>query len=103
MSNSNIPNKTWAFIGMFLPVLGFVFVLLFNSQNSYAMYYAKQGLLLGLVAFMFKLISVVPFLGQIVSWIGMILLLILWILGLVYTVSGEEKGLPIIGELAEQF
>ncbi|MFA6461266.1 MAG: DUF4870 domain-containing protein [Candidatus Woesearchaeota archaeon] len=99
-------DKGFAFLGIFLTVIGFLLVLLLKKQDKYAMYYAKQGLVLFigfvLVNIASWFVSWIPIIGNIITavlWAGMI---ILWILGLVYSLSGEEKEIPIIGEFADK-
>jgi len=99
-------GKLFAFLGIFLTVIGFVIVLLTKKENKYAMYYAKQGLVLffGYVAMaIVNLILVwIPYVGWILTtvlWLG---LLVLWVIGIIYSLSGEEKPIPLIGQIAEK-
>ena len=100
-------GKPFAFLGIFLTVIGFIIVILTHKKNKYAMFYAKQGLVLFIAWVIVWVVSFVlafiPFVGWLVSlvlWIG---ILILWILGIIYSLSGEEKEIPIIGEFAKKF
>ena len=97
-------GKTYAFLGVFLTVIGFVIVLLTKKDNEYAMFYAKQGLVLFIVYVVVAIINwlPLPFLNWFV-WILWILLFILWVMGIVYAFSGEEKDIPVIGPLARKF
>ncbi len=93
-SSANVVSegKIWAFIAMFFGILGFLIVLLAKRDNSYAMYYAKQSLVL----FIFSVIvSFIPIVGWIIS-------LVFWVLGWVYALSGKEKPLPLIGQFADK-
>ncbi|MBU0457205.1 MAG: DUF4870 domain-containing protein [Nanoarchaeota archaeon] len=98
-------GKVWAFLGIFLTVIGFIIVLLIKKNNRYAMYYAKQGLVLFIVyvavGIVNGIIAFIPF-GKSIGlllWIGMF---VLWIIGIVYSLSGEEKEIPFIGEFAKK-
>lgn len=99
-------GKVFAFLGIFLTIVGFLVVILAKKDNKYAMFYAKQGLVL-FIAYVIAIIanmilSMIPFVGwliMLVLWIG---LLVLWILGIVYSLSGEMKDIPLIGEFAKK-
>ncbi len=107
MASKNSDDKLFGFLAVFLGLLGFLIVLLTKKDNKYAMYYAKQSLVLVITyvivwvagfAFVF-----VPFIGWLISlvlWIGM---LVLWIISWVNALSGEMKPTPIIGGFAEKF
>ncbi|MBU2561383.1 MAG: DUF4870 domain-containing protein [Nanoarchaeota archaeon] len=96
-------GKIFAFLGVFLTIIGFIIVLLAKKDNKYAMYYAKQGLVLFIAYVILWIIGIIPILGWIIAILGSILLLILWIIGWVYALSGEEKPIPIIGQFADKF
>jgi uncharacterized membrane protein len=107
-------GKAFAFLGVFLGIIGFVIVLLTKKENKYAMYYAKQGLVLtiawvivciigSILSFIFGitivLLLIVPFIWGLL-WICM---LILWVIGWINALSGKEKPIPLIGQFAEKF
>jgi len=99
-------GKVFAFLGIFLTVIGFIVVLLAKKENKYAMFYAKQGLVLFIayviVAVANMILMWIPFLGWLIMvllWLG---LLILWVIGIIYSLSGEEKDIPLIGEFARK-
>lgn len=96
-------GKAFAFLGVFLTIIGFIIVLLAQKDNKYAMYYAKQGLALFICWIVLFVIAWIPILGWIIGFIGYIVLLIFWILGLVYSLSGEKKPIPLVGTIAEKF
>jgi uncharacterized membrane protein len=100
------PNKGMAVLGVALTWLGFIIVMLTKKEDHYAMHYAKQGLVLGIgfviLSFAGSFLFFVPLLGWLLSgalWLGMF---ILWIIGIIYALSGEEKNIPIVGDLAKK-
>ena len=93
-------GKAFAFLGIFLTVLGFIIVLLAKKDNKYAMYYAKQGLIIFIAYIILAVIGMIPFLGWAIAAIGSIALVVLWIIGLVNSLSGEMKPIPFIGKYA---
>ncbi|MFC1741153.1 DUF4870 domain-containing protein [Nanoarchaeota archaeon] len=95
-------GKAFAFLGVFLGIIGFIIVLLAKKDNKYAMFYAKQGLVLTIAWVILWVIGIIPVLGWIISFLGSILLLVLWIIGWVYALGGTEKEIPLIGQFAEK-
>ena len=99
-------GKAFAFLGVFLGIIGFLIVLLAKKENKYAMYYAKQGLVLTIAyiaAIIITFLTAFILIGFIIGPILYLLLLILWIIGWVNSLSGVEKPIPIIGHFADQF
>jgi len=106
MTKKDEESKGFAFLGVFLTIIGFLLILLLKKENKYALYYAKQGLVLFfgfvVVEIASGLLSWIPVIGSIVIAIMWAAMTILWITGLVYSLSGEEKDIPFIGELAQK-
>jgi uncharacterized membrane protein len=98
-------DKVFAFLGVFLTVIGFIIVLLAKKDSKYAMYYAKQGLVLfiaWMIAWVIGFVTMFILIGFIVMPILYIIVFILWIIGIVYSLSGEMKPIPIIGKYADK-
>lgn len=101
----NDEEKGWAVVGVALPLLGYVILLLAKKGGAYAQHYAKQGIALFL-AWVILVVAGIIFgmvgLG-IVAWVLRIIVIILWVLGIVYALSGKKQSLPVIGEFAKRF
>ncbi len=94
-----------------VPVLGWLFILLFRKKNPFAVYHARQAVLLTIVAvgapivwavvawivaqfpfggllaaFLFSLVIAVYF-GVIIAWLG----------GIVHALKAEYRPIPIFG------
>ncbi|MEA3430949.1 MAG: DUF4870 domain-containing protein [Nanoarchaeota archaeon] len=100
-------GKIFAFLGVFLTIIGFIIVMLVKKDNKYAMYYAKQGLMLFIAGIIVGIIGwilvFIPFIGIAITWLLNVVLLVLWILGWVYALQGEMKPIPLIGHYAEEW
>ncbi len=101
-SGMNSDSKIWAFLAYLLSVVGFVLVMLTRKGDKYAMYHAKQSLVLFLAWVLTWVIAMVPFIGWLVSWVLAIILLILWVLGMVNALNGKQTPLPVIGQFADK-
>lgn len=99
-------GKLFAFLGIFLTIVGFLIALITKKDNKYVMHYAKQGLVLFIayiaVGIVIMIIGWVPIIGWLITGALWIFMLVLWIIGMIYSLSGEEKDIPIIGELAKK-
>ena len=101
-SKKHKDSKSWAFLGVFLTLVGFLLVLLLRKDDEYAMYYGKLGLVLFLGWVILAVIAVVPIIGWIINVLGSIVLLILWIVAWIAALSGEKKRLPVLSDLADK-
>lgn len=103
-------SKIFAMLGVMLGIVGFAIVMLARKDDKYAMYYAKQGLVLFIACIIgwlaVGMFGLIPFLGdllhEVVAWIITALLIAFWIIGVIFSVSGEEKDIPIIGHFARK-
>jgi uncharacterized membrane protein len=102
--------KTTAWVS-YLTIVGWIIALVthnnMNPKSSLATFHIRQsfglfatGFALYLVFFM--LIFIVPFLS-VILWLVWIVLFVFWILGLISALNGEEKPLPIVGPLFQQW
>jgi uncharacterized membrane protein len=96
-------SKLFAFLAYLLGILGFVIVLLVKKNDKFAMYHAKQSLVLNIFAIIVYICGMfIPIIGWfIILPLGYILVAILWIIGVINALTGKEKPLPIIGKYGE--
>jgi len=97
-------NKT---MGILAYISFLVLVPLFTSRDSkFAMFHTEQGFTLfigevavSIIAFLLGLIPVVGFVFGIIFWLVDVLFIVLSIIGIINTVNGQAKELPILGKL----
>ena len=98
-------SKLFAFLGVFLTVIGFIIVYAVKKNDRYAKFYAKQGLLLFIawvaVWIIGLILAFIPFIGYIIRVALYILLLAAWVVGIIYSLSDQEKNIPVIGQYAK--
>jgi uncharacterized membrane protein len=58
-------KKLYAFLGVLLTVIGFIIVYAVRKNDKYAMFYAKQGLIIFLIGVVISLVNVISVIGQI--------------------------------------
>jgi len=92
-------NKVIAAIG-YIGIL-FLIPLLAKKDSAFAQYHAKQGLVLFIFEIICSVLAAIPVLGWILSPIGYVIGVILFIMGLVNALGGKSVPLPIIGKYGE--
>lgn len=108
-TQANADNgKTTAIVG-YITIIGWLiayFAMHQNNKTSLASYHLRQTLLLFICAICYQIVVTVvtlaiPFVGLILS-IASLGFLVLWIMGLISAINGEEKPMPLIGEKAQE-
>ena len=105
-ATSGIDGKTIAIISYFTWIGWIIAFILYNSNKSrLAAYHLRQTLALMILSILVYIVQImlifIPFLGWTVAillWIGLV---VLWVLGLVAAINGEEKPIPVIGPMAQ--
>ena len=89
--------------------LGILFLipLLTKKDSKFAMFHAKQGLVLFIVEIVFGLaqmfLAFIPFLGWIIIPIIWVILGIFALIGLIQALSGKYWKMPVLGGWAQSF
>ena len=101
-------SKLFAFLAVLLSIIGFILAIIVKRDDKYVMFYAKQSLGLFIAWVVVAVIggilkAIIPFIGNVIYGIAAIILLVLWIFGLVYSLSGQMKEVPIIGSYVRGF
>jgi uncharacterized membrane protein len=96
-SSGNVEEgKTMAIIS-YITWIGLLIAFIMNNdkKNSFAKYHIRQSLLLVLAS----LIAMIPLIG----WVWGIFVLVLWIMGLIGAINGQEKEVPVLGKYAQEW
>lgn len=106
MAKKQDDSKLFAFLAVFLTIIGFVIALAVKKNDKYVMHYAKQGLVLfiaWIIAWVASMVLwVIPLLGWMVYYVLYLGIVVLWVIGIVYSLSGEMKEIPVIGKYARK-
>ena len=96
--------KTIAIIA-YLTIIGLVIAFVLNNdrKQEFSTYHIKQSLGLVLCSIALFIIGMIPILGWIISFLGSIFLLVLWIMGLLNAINNEAKPVPILGKYFEDW
>lgn len=111
-------SKLFAVLAYLLGIIGFLIVLLAKKEDRFAMFHAKQSLVLSIVALIIwipgsiiaSIFFVIPFIGWVIGgllWMLLLLLslglLVFVVIGIINAVNMQEKPLPLIGRFGEKF
>jgi uncharacterized membrane protein len=103
-------GKTVALLS-YLTIIGWVIAFVMNGSQKTTLgaYHLRQTLFLFIIGLCLYIVQLfllfIPFIGWIVSLLlifGGIGLFILWIIGLIAAVNGEQKPMPLIGNKAQE-
>jgi len=104
MNNQTVDEgKTIAIIS-YLTFIGTIiaFIMNQNKQNTFASFHIRQAI--GLILFGFILNILQMYLD--LFWIGRVLwlgLVILWLIGFIGAIQGEEKKIPLLGDQFQEW
>lgn len=95
-------SKLFAFLAYLLGILGFVIVFLVRRKDKFAMYHAKQSLVLFVAWIIVRLMFIVPVAGWIAGIVCSVILFIAWVGGIINALSGKEKPVLLIGHYGQK-
>ncbi|MCX5697557.1 MAG: hypothetical protein NTU54_06305 [Candidatus Omnitrophica bacterium] len=93
--------------GRFFAVISYIFflsilTLLFKKDNKFALYHAKQGLVLFVFEVTGFVLSIIPILSWLIHTVGFALAVIVSVWGLFKAWTGEYGRIILISEIAEK-
>ena len=111
------PGRNAAFLAYLLPIVGWLYVLLFRRKDEFAVYHAKQSMVLTMTAVgapaawavVAWIVSWLPLAGPIISValfalviLAYVFLAVTWVIGMVYALQAKIKPVPVVGGWAER-
>ena len=76
--------------------------LLLKKDNKFALFHAKQGLVLFIGELAVTLIGIIPIIGWMAFFVGTVLFGLLSLAGIVHVLIGDFWKMPIGGDIAEK-
>ncbi|MCK4472196.1 MAG: hypothetical protein KAW49_10470 [Anaerolineae bacterium] len=110
------PKRYLAFLAYLLPIFGWLYVLLFHKKEKFAVYHAKQSMMLTITAIGAQavwaviawVVSWVPFIGPVIAVAlfslviaTYMLLAVVWITGMIYALQAKARPIPVVGGWAQ--
>lgn len=92
--------------GRFFAVISYVsflciITLLLKKNNTFALYHAKQGLVLFVMEVIAFILSIIPLLGWLIGIFGYMLFLLLSLWGIMQAALGIYCRIPVVTEISE--
>ena len=89
----------------YLTLIGLIIAFVRNNEkkDTFTAFHIRQSLGLGITAIVLMIVNVIPVLGWIVSGIGSIILLILWITGIINALNAKQEPVPIVGKYFQEW
>lgn len=89
----------------YLTLIGLIIAFVMNKDKNdvFGAYHIKQSLGLCVCGIGLFIIGMIPILGWIISFLGTLFLLYLWIMGLMNALNGKLKPVPVLGTKFEQW
>ncbi len=84
-----------------IPAIIFLVMEPYN-RNPFIKFHAWQSIFLGIAWFAVCIVGIIPILGWIIFFFGILVLFVCWIMCLLKALKGERFKLPLIGNLAEK-
>ena len=76
--------------------------LLIKKDNKFAFFHAKQGLVIFIAEIAFGIIGMIPFLGWLIAFLGLILLPIICFIAIIQVLMGNYWRIPVIADIADK-
>jgi uncharacterized membrane protein len=108
-AQNNVDNGKTTAIVSYITIIGWLiayFAMHQPKKTSLGSFHLRQTLLLFICAIVYQIVVMiitmaVPAIGMILSLVGLVFL-VLWIMGLIAAINGEEKPMPLIGAKAQE-
>lgn len=91
-------RQLFAWLSVFLTIVGFIIALILRKDDKYIMFYAKHGLVLFIGFIVAGVLTWVPVLG----WLLWLFVFALWIVAWINALSMKKKNTFLVTELAEK-
>ncbi|MBU0769334.1 MAG: hypothetical protein KJ687_09610 [Proteobacteria bacterium] len=93
--------------GKIFAVLSYLWILcfiplLFKKENKFALFHAKQGLVLFICEIALWIVGIIPVLGWLISIVGSLICGIFALIGIIQALMGNEWKMPVLGDYAEK-
>lgn len=76
--------------------------LLLKKKNKFALYHAKQGLVIFVMEVALTIIAIIPFLGWIIWSLGFIILSLVCLWAILEVLMGHYLKIPLVSDIAEK-
>lgn len=79
-----------------------IVTLILKKNNKFALYHAKQGLVLFVFEVAAFLLSIIPILGWFLSIFGFLIFVIVAVWGILESLMGRYSRIPVLSDIADK-
>jgi len=103
-TNSENSNNQMAIVA-YITIIGLIIAIVDNQNKKDDMvaFHIRQSAGLAGCAIALAVISIIPLLGWIIWFVGIFVLLYMWIMGLANAAKPEKKPVPFLGDKFEEW
>lgn len=104
MGNQTVNEGKTAAIIAYITVFGTIVAYIMNSskKNSFTSFHIRQMIGLFLISMINKYL-IYDLIGTTIAWLVGACLFVLWIIGFIGALQGEEKEVPVVGEYFQRW
>jgi uncharacterized membrane protein len=93
--------------GKFFAVISYIsflciIALVLKKENKFALYHAKQGLVLFVFEVVSFVLSIIPILGWLIKVLGLLVFTLVALWGILQALMGNYSRIPLISDIADK-
>jgi uncharacterized membrane protein len=93
--------------GKFFAVISYISLLcivslLLKKDNKFALYHAKQGLVLFVFEVACFILSIIPLLGFFLRTVGVLIFVVISVIGILQALQGTCRRIPVLSNIADK-
>ncbi|MDG4944956.1 hypothetical protein NMK71_00875 [Weeksellaceae bacterium KMM 9713] len=83
----------------YITIIGLIIAFISNKdKEELTSYHIRQSLGIGLTSLALMIVGMIPIIGWIISILGSLFIIFLWIMGLMNAINGKMEPVPVFGE-----
>lgn len=83
----------------YITIIGLIIAFISNKdKDELTTYHIRQSLGIGLTSLALMVVGMIPILGWVISILGSLFVIYLWIMGLMNAINGKMQPVPLLGE-----
>ncbi|WP_369426759.1 hypothetical protein [Profundicola chukchiensis] len=83
----------------YITIIGLIIAFISNKdKEELTSYHIRQSLGIGLTSLALMIVGMIPIIGWIISILGSLFIIFLWIMGLMNAINGKMEPVPVLGE-----
>ena len=104
MENTTVTEGKTIAIVSYITWIGTLIAFIMNNdkKNSFASFHIRQTIGLSIISIA-NVFVLRPFIGYSITGMISFIILVLWIIGLIGAVQGEEKSVPVLGDMFQDW